>query len=252
MSIGRRKVALEDSDSWIFNRMVEAYGSRPAYPDDLIEKLAQLAGPPPAKVADIGAGIGHLALPLAQRGFEVTAVEPAESMLARLEERARQEGAKLHPVHGVAEQLTLPTAHFDLVLVADALHFLDAERSALELSRILAPRGAMALVTCAFTPTPFMLAVEEIMQDAAPRRPRDVRAMRQQILAVAEVRTEEPVDIVDETPVNSACLEGILRSISFIGPAMNQARYAAFRQRIHQIPHEPIWARTFTLQVGRR
>ena len=47
-------------------------------------------------------------------------------------------------------------------------------------------------------------------------------------------------------------LEQILRSFSFVGPAMNPARFAAFRERLLAIPGPAVWARTFTLRHGRR
>ena len=56
----------------------------------------------------------------------------------------------------------------------------------------------------------------------------------------------------DETPVGPEALEAILRSISFIGPAMNPERFAAFRARIHALPDKPVWARSFTLHAGFR
>jgi hypothetical protein len=56
----------------------------------------------------------------------------------------------------------------------------------------------------------------------------------------------------DETPIDHPTLERILRSISFIGPAMNPTRFAAFRARVHALPEAPVWARTFVLRSGRR
>lgn len=43
--------------------------------------------PPPARVVDFGAGTGRLALPLADAGYRVTAVDPSRPMLARLGEK---------------------------------------------------------------------------------------------------------------------------------------------------------------------
>jgi len=40
--------------------------------------------PPPAKVVDFGAGTGRLAVPLSQKGYSVTAVEPCQEMLVEL------------------------------------------------------------------------------------------------------------------------------------------------------------------------
>jgi SAM-dependent methyltransferase len=43
--------------------------------------------PAPARVVDFGAGTGRLALPLANAGYRVTAVDPSRPMLARLAEK---------------------------------------------------------------------------------------------------------------------------------------------------------------------
>ena len=251
MSIGRRKARLDDESAWIFNRMVDAYQARPPYPTALVDAVATLATPP-ARVGDIGAGLGHLALPLAERGFEVIAVEPAAQMLAQLSELAAQRGLSIAAVHGMAEAIPLDDACLELVIVADAVHFLDSERAAPEIGRVLAPSGALAVVTCELTPTPFMQGVVRVMQEVIPRRLREVSSAITELLAVSKVRGITEQRFLDETAVSRETLEEILRSISIIGPAMNAARYAAFRKRIHAIDHEPRWARTFTLRAGTR
>src|SRR5690606_12251486 len=99
--------------------------ARPAYPAALVEALAELAQPG-GRVLDVGAGIGHLALPMAGRGLDVTAVEPAIAMLERLEAQAAEEGRNVRALHATAESMPVADASFDLAVVADALHFLDA------------------------------------------------------------------------------------------------------------------------------
>ncbi|MET0342305.1 MAG: class I SAM-dependent methyltransferase [Polyangiales bacterium] len=252
MALGRRKVRLDDRDAWVFNRMAASYGARPAYPVALIDALAALAGAPGACVVDVGAGIGHVALPLAARGYPVIAVEPAEAMLALLRDEAAARDLPVRALHGAAEALPVATSCAALGVIADALHFLDAERAGQELRRALAPGGALALVSCELAPTPFMTALTCLMEEAAPRRPRDVGGARVQLAALAGVTLAAPVEIDDEVPVEPPTLERILQSISFIGPAMNPSRAAAFRARVHALPGPPAWARRFRLWAGRR
>src|SRR5690349_2016458 len=102
---GRRKVRVEDSSAWVFNRMADVYSARPPYPLALLDGLVELAGAAGARVLDVGAGIGHLALPLAARGLHVTAVEPARAMLNELEASARARGLLLTPLLATAEAL---------------------------------------------------------------------------------------------------------------------------------------------------
>lgn len=117
---------------------------------------------------------------------------------------------------------------------------------------MLAPKGALAVVTCELGKTPFMRSLVEIIEEAVPRRPRDLAHNLVQVSAIAGVRFAHARQFHDETPVDGRTLERILRSISFIGPAMNPARFAAFRARVHALPGRPAWARTFTLRAGRR
>lgn len=48
----------------------------------------QAALPPPARLVDFGAGTGRLAIPLAEAGYQVTAVEPCQLMLDELLRKA--------------------------------------------------------------------------------------------------------------------------------------------------------------------
>jgi ubiquinone/menaquinone biosynthesis C-methylase UbiE len=246
----RRNVGLNDPAAWVFNRMADVYDARPAYPEALIEALASLA--PGPRIADLGAGIGHLALPLAERGFEVVAVEPAEAMLQVLRGAARARGLTLTALHGMAEALPFDAARFDLVLIADALHFIDHERAATEIRRVLSPRGTLALVTSAFAPTPFMTDVTALMEETAPRRPRKVAAARQQLASLARVELNHVAHFADETELDYPTLERLLCSVSFIGPALNPTRFAAFRARLQALPRPWRWSRAFTLHSGRR
>jgi len=51
-----------------------------------VENLVQ----PPARIVDFGAGTGRLAIPLAEKGFFLTAVDPCWEMLDQMQKKARQ------------------------------------------------------------------------------------------------------------------------------------------------------------------
>lgn len=249
---GRRKVKLEHEQSWVFNRMADVYAARPAYPPALLDALTELAGPAPARVLDLGAGVGHLALPLAARGYEVTALEPARAMLDELEAQAKEQGLRLTPLHASAEDVPCPARSFRLALIADALHFLDAALTGQQLARLLREDGTLGIVLCDLGDTPFMRDVVRVMEESAPRRPRAVLPTLQQVAALAQVTLEPAREFQDEVAVDADTLERILRSISYIGPAMNSERFERFRARIHALSSSPRWARRFTLYAGRR
>jgi ubiquinone/menaquinone biosynthesis C-methylase UbiE len=249
---GRRKVRVEDAHAWVFNRIAHVYAARPAYPEALLEALLELAGGKGARVIDVGAGIGHLALPLARRGLAVMALEPARAMLDELELRARAEALAIDARLASAEALPAEAGSADLVLIADALHFLDAALTGQEAGRVLKARGAVALVQVELADTPFMKQLVAIMEESAPRRPRAVANAALQVFALAGVEEEEPRRFLDEVHVDHETLERILRSISFIGPAMNAARFRVFRERVLALSPEPVWSRAITLRAGHR
>ncbi len=250
----RRKVSISDASRWVFNRMADVYDARPAYPSPLVDAIAKLAGSVGKRIGDLGAGIGHLAIPLAERGFEVTAVEPAYLMLERLNAIAVARGLQLRGLHAAAEALPLEAHSLDAVLIADALHFIDTELAAREIARVLIPHGALVVITCELGDTPFMREVTRVMQEAAQRKPRQMGSRSAQLAGVAKIPLSDELVFLDETPVTHTELERILASISFIGPAMNPERTAAFRARVHALTadYPAVWARKFTLQWGKR
>lgn len=252
MGLGRRGKRADDDSAWVFNRMADCYSSRPAYPMALLAFLREIVVQGGLRVLDVGAGTGHLALPLARLGARVVAIEPARAMLRQLELSAAREGLSIETIHATAEDLPFGVESIDLALVADALHFLDAELVGAELSRVLSPRGVLCVIRNEFADTPFMQQVETIMSESAPRRPRDTIQALAQIGALAGVAWDPVRVFEDENAIDLDRIEQILRTISFIGPAMNPERFATFSKRIREIPEAPIWARRMTVSIGRR
>ena len=84
----------------------------------LLEILETLRAPP-ARVLDVGAGTGRIALPLVEAGYAVTAVEPSCGMRERLIEKAAAEGRHIELRAGVVpDALTPADLNFDLALLA--------------------------------------------------------------------------------------------------------------------------------------
>jgi SAM-dependent methyltransferase len=250
MSVGRRRVELLDASGWVFNRMARVYGARPAYPSGLVDAVVEIVGAG-SRIGDLGAGVGHLALPLAERGLNVVAVEPAIEMLDMLRSAAAARRLQLQALHATAERIPVEGATLNAVLIADALHFLDAERVGHEVRRVLVPGGALAILISQYRPTPFMQSVVRIMERSAPRRPRALAQSIEQLSAVAGITLDQRRQFEDDTPVDSETLQRILRSISYIGPAMNPQRFATFMESIQALPKPWHWSRALTLHWGR-
>lgn len=242
VALGRRKVSLADPSRWVFNRMAAVYDARPPYPEALVTALAPL-GP---RVLELGAGIGHLALPLAARGCQVTAIEPAAEMLDRLTRRAA--GLPIRGVHAQAEALPVE-GPFELALIADALHFVDAERTGLELARVRAT--ALAIVRVEPAHTPYMDALGALIAASAPRRMRATQGNEAQIAALAGVTLARSELFHDEHALDAAAMMRLLSTISFVGPAMNEQRRERFHADVLALGPAR-YARRFTLSLYRR
>ncbi|HSN13752.1 MAG TPA: class I SAM-dependent methyltransferase [Anaeromyxobacteraceae bacterium] len=218
--MARRNVSIHDRERWVFNRLARDYRARPGYPAALVTRLAALAGGPGRRVAELGAGTGLLAVALAREGLAVHAVEPASEMLDVLAEDAR--GLDVVPVHGSAEVSSLTEGGFELVVLADALQWVHLDRCAREAARLLAPGGVLAVVDPRPARTPFMTALgDRIAASNFKARPQPLPIDLFFSVALAATPTVERFD--DEAALDDAGLEGVLRSISYVGPALGPA-----------------------------
>lgn len=112
---------------------------RPPYPAVALDWLLPPGAP---RVLDLGAGTGKLTRQIHARGLPVTAVDPSGGMLAKLREVLPDVPAHL----GSAEDIPLPDGSVDAVLVAQAWHWVDPERAAPEIARVLSPGGRLGLL----------------------------------------------------------------------------------------------------------
>lgn len=111
--------------------------------DDELRRLWLAAGVHAcARVLDVGAGTGRVAIPLAGRGCRVVAVEPAVRMLARL--RVKDADGKVGGIIAEGSRLPFPTGLFDVVVIARLLYLTTDWRTILrEACRVLAPGGVL-------------------------------------------------------------------------------------------------------------
>jgi len=220
--VGRRGIRVGEDTRWVFNRLADVYRHRPGYPDALVARLVELAGGPGRQAADLGAGTGHLALPLARAGLRVSAVEPARAMLDELTRLATVAGLSLDAVHAAAEDTGLPAGAFGLVFYADAAHWVDPERAGHEVARLLRPDGVCAVIEASLGHTPFLDDLTALLSETNPKARRPSRkAATRQILALARPGRRPSVEhFSHDVTLSPEALEGTLRSLSFVGPAL--------------------------------
>lgn len=148
------------------NRVANYAAYRPKYPAAVLEFMrAKLGLSASAVVADVGAGTGILTEMLLGEGCTVFAVEPNEAMRAAAEQ-SLGEFPNFKSVNATAEATTLDVRSVDIITVAQAFHWFDAELARREFARILKPGGWVALVwnMRKVDTTPFLRELERILR----------------------------------------------------------------------------------------
>lgn len=122
-----------------FSKQAADYAKfRPRYPREMFEFLGTIA--PSRDLAwDCATGNGQAAVGLASVFSQVIATDASESQIAKAEPHPRV-AYKVAP----AEQSRLQSRSFDLVLVAQALHWLNHNRFYPEVRRVLKENGVFA------------------------------------------------------------------------------------------------------------
>ena len=151
-------------------RHAESFGSaaaeyergRPSYPRTAIEWLLPSRA---TSAVDLGAGTGQLTRQLASYDLDVVAVESSADMRKIL---SRTLPSKMRSVAGQAEKIPLPDSSVDVVLVAQAWHWVDGELAVPEVARILKPGGQLGLVwNIRDERTDWVAALGQIMHDGS-------------------------------------------------------------------------------------
>jgi SAM-dependent methyltransferase len=120
---------------------------------------------PGERVLDVGCGTGNAALLAADGGARVTAIDPAERLLAVARTAAASRGLEVAFVRGEAGALPCADATADAVLSVFGVIFApDASSVAAEMARVAAPHGR--LVFSAWIPGGPIADVMKVRRDA--------------------------------------------------------------------------------------
>lgn len=129
---------------WDYTTLADAYLKRPDYSDAAIDAMLIIAGAEKGdKICDVGAGVAHLTLILAERGMDVTAVEPNDAMRANGIKRT----ASLPNVRwyeGTGEQTGQAIRSYDMVTFGSSFNVCDRSAALKETASILKPHGWFA------------------------------------------------------------------------------------------------------------
>lgn len=129
--------------AWDYTALANSYDKRADYCPKTLDRLCAQAGTQvDSPVADIGAGTGKLAIPLAQRGFRVSAVEPNAAMRALGLRNSR--GLPIVWSEGTGEETGLVSGAFDLVTFGSSFNVVEQFKALAEAARLLKSFGTFA------------------------------------------------------------------------------------------------------------
>jgi SAM-dependent methyltransferase len=136
-------MSVHETASKAWGQSAEIYDrARPGYPPEAIDFLHELGLSDDSDVLDLAAGTGKLTRALIAAGARVTAVEPLPAMRQMLQQRLPEATV----MEGTAERIPVQDASQDLVTVAQAFHWFEADKAAAEIARVLKPGGGLAAI----------------------------------------------------------------------------------------------------------
>lgn len=111
----------------------------------MVDAVLEYAGAQPGdRILDVGAGTGRATLLFAERGMEVTAIEPDPGMAAVASQQAATAGQAIEILATDFEQAALPEHHFWVLISGTAWHWVTPGLRNRLAARVLRPGGALA------------------------------------------------------------------------------------------------------------
>jgi ubiquinone/menaquinone biosynthesis C-methylase UbiE len=149
--------------------IVAAYRHRPPYPDEVFTILTSLIPHKPARILDVGCGIGNIARPLARLVDKVDAVDFSRHMLEEGKMLPNGDAANLNWIHGPMEEVPL-SPPYALVTAGQSLHWMAWDAVFPRFRSLLVPGGYLAVIGMIFSPVPWQKALSQIISRYSTNR----------------------------------------------------------------------------------
>jgi SAM-dependent methyltransferase len=216
---------------------------RPPYPAEAIDLVVEHFGPENGGSAvDLGCGTGQVAIPLAQRGLGVWAIDPSPEMLEQGRREAMAAGAASITwlqADDASFAGLLPQRRFDLCVMASPFHWMQRDRALASLDGVISERGGIALLgneISSWTEDADWAAIcrEVIVEFLGPSRRAgagtytDPPERHEALLARSAFTTVETHNLATRRLLSVEDVVGLQLSTSFASPALLGDRLDAF------------------------
>ncbi|MBW4443657.1 MAG: class I SAM-dependent methyltransferase [Plectolyngbya sp. WJT66-NPBG17] len=164
------KKDLEQRKVW-YSPVVEAYDrARPRYPKALIQRVVEVAQlSPGSKILEVGCGSGVATVDFARLGYAIDAVEP-NLEFCRLAEQHCEPYPQVKVIPQTFEEWQVQSGKFQIVLAANAWHWISSDIKYVKASEALQNNGALVLLwNMSLEPSHEVYQVlNEVYQQVAP------------------------------------------------------------------------------------
>jgi SAM-dependent methyltransferase len=213
---------------------------RPSPPPQALDWLI----PPAAQaVLDLGAGTGAVTRELIGRAARIIAVEPDERMRAVLTSRCPQ----AEVLAGRGEDIPLPDASVDAVVISSAWHWLDPELAVPEITRVLRVGGVLGVMWISRdVRVPWVTEFNQLARESreADRRPAGDRRRREVTFPPGTPMSALEEHTVEfSLPMTKDDLAGLLGTYSGV-ITLDPERRAEFSRRVRAFLDRQPWDRT--------